>query len=690
MGNQPSTSNQGQESQQNQNQQNHGQSSGSGGNNGSVSGSTGVGTGAGAGAGAGPGSGNGNVTSAQNNNSTNINNNNSNINNNNNKTNNSSSVNSSNQSNNNSYNSYSSNSNHPSYYSSHGSANQNQNQAGPNPRRRESIPALFAKATALPPSASLDHASARPHSRGRSVTLATPDHLNLNNNFTSNYNNYNYTTLPASASATGSGTLPPLPNPLNNPLHAIQHSLRSASEEKMGNEQSRQKGGGSHGHGHHHHQLSRDRDRDRDQGQGQGQQVAPPKEKVKAYQQQQLQQHLHQQPPAVPPQSQPPSQPHQIPQRPLQPSPSPQTLPVDVPTAPREDTNATKTDHVSSIGATAASLEYFSPVPSQFSRPPRMPLPIEENVHTPGSPIISPADLKEADLPRPTSVLSSATAEEDEYEEEYQPPGVGDVATVPTLIEWEGPGDRVYVTGTFAGWNRKFRLHRNGPSKKKNVLSAIVNIAPGTHHLSFLVDNDMKTSDKLPTAVDYTNSLVNYLEVSLDDVPQTAAATADESKKPEPAPVQELRAPPGVYPPQVLPPTPELIPMKQPVPEAPKAKVPPATPPRRYHSKIPQYLLDLDASEESSQFERANNAVNSLPTPPSLPMFLSKSILNGSTPMKDDSSVLIIPNHTVLNHLATSSIKDNILATSATTRYKQKFLTTIMYKPKNEDPDREY
>jgi hypothetical protein len=34
--------------------------------------------------------------------------------------------------------------------------------------------------------------------------------------------------------------------------------------------------------------------------------------------------------------------------------------------------------------------------------------------------------------------------------------------------------------------------------------------------------------------------------------------------------------------------------------------------------------------------------------------------------------VLIMPNHTVLNHLATSSIKDNILATSATTRYKQK------------------
>jgi hypothetical protein len=83
-------------------------------------------------------------------------------------------------------------------------------------------------------------------------------------------------------------------------------------------------------------------------------------------------------------------------------------------------------------------------------------------------------------------------------------------------------------------------------------------------------------------------------------------------------------------------------------------------------------------------------------------MFLSKSILNGTTPTKDDSSVLIMPNHTVLNHLATTNIKQGVLATSATTRYKRKvcfslfptsgqdlilvlqFLTTIMYKPRSD------
>jgi hypothetical protein len=212
----------------------------------------------------------------------------------------------------------------------------------------------------------------------------------------------------------------------------------------------------------------------------------------------------------------------------------------------------------------------------------------------------------------------------------------------------------------------------SGPSKKKDVLSATVHITPGTHHLTFFVDGNMRTSDKLPTAVDYTNILVNYLEVSQDDIPKPEADVSAEVKS-EPVPVPDQPAPDGIYPPQVLPETPKLKAVAKPVPE-PKPKVPPPSP-KKYHSNIPRFLLDLDAPEESRHFARANAAAGNLPTPPTLPMFLSKSILNGVTPMKDDSSVLILPNHTVLNHLATSSIKDNILATSATTRYKQKVST---------------
>lgn len=206
----------------------------------------------------------------------------------------------------------------------------------------------------------------------------------------------------------------------------------------------------------------------------------------------------------------------------------------------------------------------------------------------------------------------------------------------------------------------------------------MVNIVPGTHHLKFIVDGEMTTSDKLPTAVDYTNILVNYLEVSLDDVPKPPPA-ADEVKAPEPAAIPELQVPPGIFPPQVLPPTPELRAVAaksradaEKAAAARKKVAPPAARPKRYHRVIPRYLLDLDAPDESPRIGRAAAATSNLPAPPTLPMFLSKSILNGTMPMKDDSSVLILPNHTVLNHLATSSIKDNILATSATTRYKQK------------------
>lgn len=212
----------------------------------------------------------------------------------------------------------------------------------------------------------------------------------------------------------------------------------------------------------------------------------------------------------------------------------------------------------------------------------------------------------------------------------------------------------------------------SGPSKKENVLSALVPIHPGTHHLMFIVDNDMMISDKLPTAVDYTNILVNYLEVSYDDINQPAPAAADKSADAQ-APTEGQ---PAAQPPQD-PPAPEKVAIKPSTAELPNTSLP--EPNKRYHSKIPAYLLDLDAPEESSRFARANAAAGNLPTPPSLPMFLSKSILNGTTPMKDDSSVLIMPNHTVLNHLATSSIKDNVLATSATTRYKQKVRFSYEY-----------
>jgi len=39
------------------------------------------------------------------------------------------------------------------------------------------------------------------------------------------------------------------------------------------------------------------------------------------------------------------------------------------------------------------------------------------------------------------------------------------------------------------------------------------------------------------------------------------------------------------------------------------------------------------------------------------------------------------PSHAVLYHLTTSSIRDKMIAVGASTRYRQKYLTTVYYKP---------
>ncbi|KAK7398293.1 galactose metabolism-related protein [Neonectria punicea] len=306
-----------------------------------------------------------------------------------------------------------------------------------------------------------------------------------------------------------------------------------------------------------------------------------------------------------------------------------------------------------------------------LTRPPRLPLPIEEEVHTPGSPItameqdqslpdIEPLDSSDG-MTRKSSALSATTVDEEEGEElrvdKTRP-------TVPTKLEWRGGGEKIYVTGTIFQWNRKQRLHP--VDGRPGSFAATIHILPGTHHVRFLVDGIMQTSPDLPTTVDFGNNLVNYIEVNPDDALQVIPA--------QPVPrITETQPTTKTHEEQP----------KQPEPQQPKGKeVPPV---ESYRNPIPAYLLDFDQPEDSPAYQYAVSAIEKLSNPPSLPGFLSKPVLNAATLMKDDNSVLNMPNHTILNHLATSSIKNNILAVSATTRYRNKYVTTIMYKPTSTD-----
>ncbi|EED12474.1 Snf1 kinase complex beta-subunit Gal83, putative [Talaromyces stipitatus ATCC 10500] len=316
--------------------------------------------------------------------------------------------------------------------------------------------------------------------------------------------------------------------------------------------------------------------------------------------------------------------------------------------------------------------------------PPRLPLPIGDANATPGSPVIAPVDSQvdsvpfelENQIPQATISLDDPHVDEDEVEDEmqaYAMHGPGSKA-VPTVIEWRGTGDRVFVTGTFVNWEKKFRLHKS--DTEPNVKSTTLHLRPGTHHLKFIVDGDMRASDDLPTAVDFTNHLVNYIEVVADDI--GGQRSRRESER-----AMKAMVPAGVHPPQVLPETvtaqqnQEALEKDEEPEEEPEEEIPMGN----FRGTVPQFLIDIDREEEDAEYQRAANVIADAPTPPILPLFLGRSILNGTTPMKDDNSVLNYPNHTVLNHLATSSIKNGVLATSVTTRYKRKYVTTILYKP---------
>ncbi|KAI5299899.1 Malate dehydrogenase, cytoplasmic, partial [Ascosphaera pollenicola] len=352
-----------------------------------------------------------------------------------------------------------------------------------------------------------------------------------------------------------------------------------------------------------------------------------------------------------------------------------------------------------------------------------MPLPIGDADTAPGSPIIPESDtnaqpliddaelasvppLDSTDRPGdetagPPTVgdsgdhLDAGNQEDDEMEDELDSyPRTGSDAVVPTTIEWHGHGDNVFVTGTFVNWGRKFRLR---PSENdSNVMSVVLKLREGTHHLKFIVDNVMRTSYRLPTAVDFTNHLVNYIEVVPPEprgaterhhAPQVAAAPIVTEAT---ASLRRAAATPGrpgtnadIVPPDVAPVNADTTTV-EPVPVAnrPTADQPSIVeedediqPMADTRVVIPQLLEDIDVDEDTPSYQQAANVISEMTTPPTLPLFLAKSILNGHTPAKDDNSVLNYPNHTVLNHLATSSIKNGVLATSVTTRYKRKSVT---------------
>lgn len=141
--------------------------------------------------------------------------------------------------------------------------------------------------------------------------------------------------------------------------------------------------------------------------------------------------------------------------------------PVQVPSSARP---AARRDPYQSVAPSGPPLTTYYGAAAHLQRPPRLPLPIADATATPGSPIGAPEDTQIESLSYDRSGghaandipgLSSSTIDDDDVVDELEPYAISGVGkTVPTTIEWTGPGEKVYVTGTFVNWEKKHRLHR--------------------------------------------------------------------------------------------------------------------------------------------------------------------------------------------------------------------------------------
>lgn len=219
-------------------------------------------------------------------------------------------------------------------------------------------------------------------------------------------------------------------------------------------------------------------------------------------------------------------------------------------------------------------------------------------------------------------------------------------------------------------------------------------LPPGTHRIKFIIEDQWKCADDMPTAVDDGGNLVNYVEVGdgssgVEGSGEKMGMSGNRGQEEEWVPgltevVGESSFFSFSY--YLMDVVMLLILNKQLVEEPPP-----------WTDTIPTQLLHAAQLEENYLVNR--NKPNappppSIPHPPTLPRHLEKVILNvrtgtsaggsssrvglskaaggDATTGPDDNSVLPVPNHVVLNHLGTSAIKGGVLAVGTTTRYHRK------------------
>ena len=307
--------------------------------------------------------------------------------------------------------------------------------------------------------------------------------------------------------------------------------------------------------------------------------------------------------------------------------------------------------------------------------------------------------------------------QQQQQQQQQQPvPGPEATIAVPVDIKWVQGGQKVYVTGSFTGWRKMIGLVK----QPDNNFLITLGLPVGTHRFRFVVDNELRFSDFLPTATDQTGNFVNYIEITPDNVQQHLLQQQQQQE--EGAPQQQHQQPAQ-----------EQLDLQQG--EAGRNDQQGLGGGRRasvggrsrsnsmwgltnddddmgngysryyddestaldakkyqYISDIPPIFTDPKVMEQyyvaiDKQSRSNNGQQQAWLHPPQLPPHLESVILNNfNNNNENNSGALPIPNHVVLNHLATTSIKHNTLAVASIVRYKRKYLTQVLYAPLQPPP----
>ncbi|CAH8634023.1 unnamed protein product [Heterobilharzia americana] len=219
-------------------------------------------------------------------------------------------------------------------------------------------------------------------------------------------------------------------------------------------------------------------------------------------------------------------------------------------------------------------------------------------------------------------------------------------------------------------------------SSSKHNFYTIIDLPLGEHQYKFIVDGHWKLDQNQPVFTSPTGVQNNVIQVKESDFDVLAALSHDMANSRGSGNEDRSSTTPAV-PFQTI----NEGKSDPPLPDVDISHVSGSgSPPGEYSRIVPATPLEALSLQGGSGGSLPSGAHNSNDpkkslTPPSLPPQLLQVILNRDTNVQCDPNLLPQPDHVMVNHMYALSIKDGVIVLSAITRYRQKFVSTVLYKP---------